>query len=81
MKPGRLVELTWQDANALRDQSDRHEVRAVPIPLVKTYGILMRDSKRSVVIAGEVIREPDRWSYRNTTVVPRGMVKKLRRIK
>lgn len=80
MKLGTLVELTWHDANAMREQVGKREARDVPIPLVRTYGILLRDSKRGVVVCGELIREPDRWSYRNTTVVPRGMVKKIRRL-
>jgi hypothetical protein len=79
------VVVRWVDANSQREQNTEKEALAVPLPIVKTYGLLLEDSPTRVVVVGEELAElvDGEWqfTYRNTTVVPRGMVLTVTSIK
>lgn len=79
MKP-KLVCVTWIDANSERTQLSKAEALNIKLPTVQSYGILLQDNKRRVVVAGEVLTDGKETTYRDTTAIPRGMVIEVRRI-
>lgn len=75
----KLVEIQWHDAEAAKPgwNEDDHEDDLVP--LLKSYGLLVRQTPKWVIHASTYDPETERWS--EMAKIPKGMVKKITTIK
>lgn len=74
MKPGTIVEVAWEDAahQARWDTAD-----AFPTTVqARTVGFFIDQDEHRFILAAESIEE----HYRDVTVIPIGMVRKVRRL-
>jgi len=74
MAPRRLVEVTWLDAEGSLSWP---LPAAYSLPIVRTVGWLLEDLEDRVTVGAESFED---GSYRDVTTVPRGMVKKVRKL-
>jgi hypothetical protein len=70
----KIVMVTWKDAYG--DLDDYHEGMP-PYVLFHTVGFLVRKDKESVAVA----QDHGDGSFRTVTVIPRGMVVSIRRLR
>jgi hypothetical protein len=81
VKIGSMVCVEWDDATSESNQLNKNEVVALPIPAVRTYGILMAKTAEKVTVSGEVLDEKGKEpTYRSTTAIPTGMVKSITKL-
>lgn len=77
-----IVEVWWIDAINQSDELSVHDLPSL-IP-VKTLGRLVQQNEEGVWVAQEVLgatRTDTQVRFRNTTAIPAGMVKKVRRLR
>ena len=81
---GALVEVTWEDAYAtIVTERTAQEVSEMHEPaLMRTVGYLVFDDKRGIMTSMTTFNSlQDEKLYNDFHFVPRGMVKKVRRVK
>lgn len=73
-----LVEVTWVDSTGTPGW--QREIQVKPL-VCHTAGYLMRSSRNSVVVALSVSEERSANTCADTMTIPRGSVKRIRRLK
>lgn len=76
-KPAPVVAVHWEDAEADHEWYSRAELTEKPMPIIKTYGLLVRDDDKAVVIAGS----ENGGKYGDCTIIPKSLVRKVERFK
>ena len=71
----KVVAVEWVDA--IFDPDEQRTTFSTP-PNVVTYGVLLADNDEYVRVAGEAFED---GTYRATTTIPRGMVRKVRKLR
>ena len=74
----RIVVVTWSDASVQSDEAGIGELPA--LVTARTFGVLVKQTDEAVWIAAEKLFDPIKNSvtYRGTTVIPAGMVQKVK---
>ena len=80
MKLGTPVEVTWADATSVTAWATLDEHQAVEPRVVKSAGYLSRADKSSVQIVQSVQQDPD-GLVGDSLTIPRGWVKRIRRLR
>lgn len=76
VKPGTVVCVTWIDAIIRHEASRSGDLKPI---LVKTYGIVVKDDPEFLAVAHEEF--PGTEDLRGVTTIPRGMIRKIKRLK
>ena len=73
----RVVAVHWEDAEADHDWYSAADLAEKEPPIIKTYGLLVRDDDKAVVIAGS----ENGGKYGDCTIIPRSLVRKMERFR
>lgn len=76
----RVVCVEWFDACSDPNWLNKNQVAKLKAPLVRSYGVIVRKDNAVVVVAHSLGTDENGVEY-GVTIIPAGMIKRVRRLK